>query len=83
MLTDRGIRRRLAPLVDGDRGLLEMCTVPAVVPPGVPILYYGDEIGMGENLSLPGCMAIRDADAMDRDRGGGFLRSEADGSCHP
>jgi maltose alpha-D-glucosyltransferase/alpha-amylase len=47
-----GIRRRLAPLMDGDRRRIELMTGLLLSMPGSPILYYGDEIGMGDNVYL-------------------------------
>jgi maltose alpha-D-glucosyltransferase/alpha-amylase len=47
-----GIRRRLAPLLDGDRRRIELMTGLLMSLPGSPILYYGDEIGMGDNVYL-------------------------------
>jgi maltose alpha-D-glucosyltransferase/alpha-amylase len=47
-----GIRRRLAPLVDGDRRRIELMSGLLMSLPGSPILYYGDEIGMGDNVYL-------------------------------
>jgi maltose alpha-D-glucosyltransferase/alpha-amylase len=57
-LYDRGIRRRLAPML-GDRRLLELAYSLLLALPGTPVLRYGDEIGMGENLRLRERMAIR------------------------
>jgi maltose alpha-D-glucosyltransferase / alpha-amylase len=56
-LYQRGIRRRLAPMLRGDRRRLEMAYSLMFSLPGTPVLRYGDEIGMGEDLSLPerGC----------------------------
>ena len=47
-----GIRRRLAPLLDGDRRRIELMNALLMSLPGSPILYYGDEIGMGDNYYL-------------------------------
>jgi maltose alpha-D-glucosyltransferase/alpha-amylase len=58
-LYDRGIRRRLAPMFDGDRRRLEMAYALQLALPGSPVIRYGDEIGMGEDLSLPERNAIR------------------------
>jgi maltose alpha-D-glucosyltransferase/alpha-amylase len=52
-LYNRGIRRRLAPMLQGDRRRLELAYSLMLTLPGTPFLRYGDEIGMGENLSLP------------------------------
>jgi maltose alpha-D-glucosyltransferase/alpha-amylase len=52
-LYDRGIRRRLAPMLGGDRRRLELAYSLMCTLPGTPVIRYGDEIGMGENLALP------------------------------
>jgi maltose alpha-D-glucosyltransferase/alpha-amylase len=58
-LYDRGIRRRLAPMLQGDRRRIELAYSLQFTLRGTPVLRYGDEIGMGEDLSLPGRNAIR------------------------
>jgi maltose alpha-D-glucosyltransferase / alpha-amylase len=55
----RGIRRRLAPMVDGDNRLLKFCYSLLFSLPGVPLIRYGDEIGMGDDLSLEGRESVR------------------------
>jgi maltose alpha-D-glucosyltransferase/alpha-amylase len=52
-LYNRGIRRRLAPMLQGDRRRLELAYSLMMTLPGTPVLRYGDEIGMGDNLALP------------------------------
>ena len=52
-LYKRGIRRRLAPMMQGDRRRLELAYSLMMTLPGTPVLRYGDEIGMGDNLDLP------------------------------
>ncbi len=71
-----GIRRRLAPLLDGNVIQLQMCFALLMSLPGAPIVYYGDEIGMGENLMLPGSAAIRTPMQWGPDRGAGFSSAE-------
>jgi maltose alpha-D-glucosyltransferase/alpha-amylase len=58
-LYDRGIRRRLAPMLGGDRARLELAFSLLVALPGTPVLFYGDEIGMGDDLALPERLAVR------------------------
>jgi maltose alpha-D-glucosyltransferase/alpha-amylase len=58
-LYDRGIRRRLAPMLGGDRRRLELAYSVQFTLRGTPVLRYGEEIGMGDDLSLPGREAIR------------------------
>jgi maltose alpha-D-glucosyltransferase/alpha-amylase len=52
-LYDRGIRRRLAPMLHGDRRRLDLAYSLMLTLPGTPVIRYGDEIGMGDDLSLP------------------------------
>ena len=52
MRLNLGIRRRLAPLLNNDRRRIELMTSMLMSLPGTPIIYYGDEIGMGDNISL-------------------------------
>jgi maltose alpha-D-glucosyltransferase/alpha-amylase len=52
-LYNRGIRRRLAPMLQGDRRRIELAYSLMMTLPGTPVLRYGDEIGMGDNLKLP------------------------------
>ena len=52
MKANIGIRRRLAPLLDNDRNQMELFTALLLSLPGSPVLYYGDEIGMGDNIWL-------------------------------
>ncbi len=54
-----GIRRRLAPLLDGNRDKIEMLNAVLVSLPGTPVIYYGDEIGMGDNIALPDRGGVR------------------------
>lgn len=58
-LYERGIRRRLAPMLGNDRRRIEMAYALQFSLPGTPVIRYGDEIGMGEDLSLPERDAIR------------------------
>src|SRR5207237_4631329 len=52
-LYERGIRRRLAPMLDGDRRRLELAYSLLFTLPATPVVRYGDELGMGDDLSLP------------------------------
>ncbi|MGH9043308.1 MAG: maltose alpha-D-glucosyltransferase [Acidimicrobiales bacterium] len=67
-----GIRRRLAPLLGGDRKLIEMMNGLLLSMPGTPIIYYGDEIGMGDNIYLGDRNAVRTPMQWDSDRNAGF-----------
>jgi trehalose synthase len=76
MRTPDGIRRRLAPLLDGNRTQVELCMALLFSLPGSPVLYYGDEIGMGDNLMLPGPAAVRTPMQWTSERAGGFSVAE-------
>src|SRR4029079_2797893 len=52
-LYERGIRRRLAPMLNGDRRRIELAYSLMFTLPGTPVIRYGDEMGMGDDLSLP------------------------------
>ncbi len=67
----RGIRRRLAPMI-GDRDKLEMAFSLLMTMPGTPMIFYGDEIGMGDNLGLAGREAARNLMHWSPKRNGGF-----------
>jgi len=67
-----GIRRRLAPLLGNDRALMEMMNGLLFSMPGTPIIYYGDEIGMGDNIYLGDRNAVRTPMQWDSDRNAGF-----------
>lgn len=56
---DRGLRRRLAPMLDGNLPRLKMAYSLLFSLPGAPMVFYGEEIGMGENLALDGRLAVR------------------------
>jgi maltose alpha-D-glucosyltransferase / alpha-amylase len=72
-----GIRRRLAPLVGNDRRRLELLTGLLFSLPGTPILYYGDEIGMGDNIYLGDRNGVRTPMQWTGDREAGFSRADA------
>jgi maltose alpha-D-glucosyltransferase / alpha-amylase len=74
-LYDRGIRRRLAPML-GDRRRIELAYSLLFSLPGTPVVRYGDEIGMGENLRLRERMAIRTPMQWSADPQGGFSSAE-------
>ena len=73
----RGLRRRLASMLDGDQRRLRMLFSLAFSLPGTPVLYYGDEIGMGENLALPDRLAVRTPMQWTAGPGGGFSTAPA------
>jgi maltose alpha-D-glucosyltransferase / alpha-amylase len=72
MKLNLGIRRRLAPLLDNDRRKIELANSLLFSLPGSPIIYYGDEIGMGDNLDLPDRNGVRTPMQWDDSENGGF-----------
>ena len=76
MRANIGIRRRLAPLLDNDRNQLELFTALLLSLPGSPVLYYGDEIGMGDNIWLGDRDAVRTPMQWTPDRNAGFSRCD-------
>src|SRR5712672_2470895 len=71
-----GIRRRLAPLMDNDRRKIELMKSLLLSFPGTPVLYYGDEIGMGDNIYLGDRNGVRTPMQWTPDRNGGFSRCD-------
>jgi len=70
-----GIRRRLAPLMERDRRRIELMNSLLLSMPGTPIIYYGDEIGMGDNIHLGDRDGVRTPMQWSPDRNGGFSRA--------
>jgi maltose alpha-D-glucosyltransferase/alpha-amylase len=71
-----GIRRRLATLLDGDRRRIELLNSLLFSMPGTPVLYYGDEIGMGDNPFLGDRDGVRTPMQWSPDRNAGFSKAE-------
>jgi maltose alpha-D-glucosyltransferase/alpha-amylase len=71
-----GIRRRLAPLMENDRRRIELLNCLLFTLPGSPILYYGDEIGMGDNIYLGDRNGVRTPMQWSSDRNAGFSTAE-------
>ncbi|KAA0968639.1 maltose alpha-D-glucosyltransferase [Aureimonas fodinaquatilis] len=71
-----GIRRRLAPLMGNDRRKVELLNALLMSMPGTPVLYYGDEIGMGDNYYLGDRDGVRTPMQWSADRNGGFSRAD-------
>ena len=76
MKINLGIRRRLAPLLDNGRAEIELLTAIMFSLPGSPVLYYGDEIGMGDNVYLGDRDGVRTPMQWTGDRNGGFSRAD-------
>ncbi|HYN22520.1 MAG TPA: putative maltokinase, partial [Thermoanaerobaculia bacterium] len=72
-----GIRRRLAPLLGNDRRRIELMNGLLFSLPGTPVLYYGDEIGMGDNIYLGDRNGVRTPMQWSADRNGGFSRANS------
>ncbi len=71
-LFGRGLRRRLPPMLDGDPRRLKLVYSLLFALPGTPVLFYGEEIGMGENLDIPGRLSVRSPMQWTAGKNGGF-----------
>jgi maltose alpha-D-glucosyltransferase/alpha-amylase len=80
-LYGRGIRRRLPPMLDGDQRRIRLMYSLLFALPGTPVLFYGEEIGLGDNLEIEGRLAVRVPMQWTFEPGGGF--STADPSTFP
>ncbi|WP_420452017.1 alpha-amylase family protein [Ilumatobacter sp.] len=77
-LFDRGLRRRLPPMLGGDDQHVRMAYSLMFAMPGTPSLFYGEEIGMGENLDIEGRLAVRTPMQWDSGPAGGFTTAPPD-----
>ena len=75
MRINLGIRRRLAPLLENDRRKIELINALLFSLPGTPVIYYGDEIGMGDNIYLGDRNGVRTPMQWSADRNAGFSRA--------
>jgi maltose alpha-D-glucosyltransferase/alpha-amylase len=75
-LYDRGIRRRLAPMLEGDRRRLELAYSLMMTLPGTPVIRYGDEIAMGDNLKLPERNCARTPMQWSTEPNAGFTKND-------
>lgn len=76
MRVNVGIRRRLASLMDNNRDKIELMNFLLMTMPGSPIIYYGDELGMGDNIFLGDRNGVRTPMQWSPDRNGGFSRAD-------
>jgi maltose alpha-D-glucosyltransferase/alpha-amylase len=74
---DRGIRRRLPTMVGGDRRRIELAYSLLLTLPGTPVLLYGEEIGMGDDLDMDGRLSVRPPMQWSDRPHGGFTRSDS------
>jgi maltose alpha-D-glucosyltransferase/alpha-amylase len=79
----RGIRRRLAPMLAGDASRLKLAWSLMFALPGTPVLWYGDEIGMGDDLSQPERNSVRSPMQWANEPNGGFSTAPADRLVRP
>ncbi len=83
MRLNLGIRRRLAPLLDNDRRRIELMNGMLMSLPGTPIIYYGDEIGMGDNVNLGDRHGVRTPMQWDGSWNGGFSPADPEALYSP
>ncbi|HKW19478.1 MAG TPA: maltose alpha-D-glucosyltransferase [Terriglobales bacterium] len=83
MRLNLGIRRRLAPLLDNDRRRIELMNGLLMSLPGTPIIYYGDEIGMGDNVNLGDRHGVRTPMQWDGGWNGGFSTADPEALYSP
>jgi maltose alpha-D-glucosyltransferase/alpha-amylase len=82
-LYDRGLRRRLPPMVGGDQRRTELAYSLLFTLPGTPVLFYGEEIGMGENLAAEGRQAVRSPMQWTAEDTAGFSTADPAGYPNP
>ena len=80
---NHGIRRRLTPLLENSRERLELAMALLLSLPGSPVIYYGDEIGMGDNIQLGDRDGVRTPMQWSDDRHGGFSNADAERLVSP
>ena len=83
MRLNLGIRRRLAPLLDNDRRRIELMNGMLMSLPGTPIIYYGDEIGMGDNINLGDRNGVRTPMQWSGGWNGGFSAADPESLYSP
>jgi trehalose synthase len=82
-LYDRGLRRRLPPMLGGDQDRIRMAYSLLFSLPGTPVLFYGEEIGMGENLDAPDRLSVRTPMQWSDEPGAGFSTAPPETFPHP
>jgi trehalose synthase len=82
-LYGRGIRRRLPPMLGGDQRWMRMAYSLMLSLPGTPVLFYGEEVGMGDNPDMPGRMAVRSPMQWAPGPSTGFSAAPPDALCRP
>ena len=82
-LFGRGLRRRLPTMLDGDADRIRLTYALAMALPGAPVLFYGEEIGMAENLDIPGRMSVRAPMQWSSAKNGGFSTAAAEDLRRP
>ncbi|MDB5615623.1 MAG: alpha amylase, catalytic region [Devosia sp.] len=82
-LFGRGLRRRLPTMLNGNQAQLRMAYSLMFSLPGAPVLFYGEEIGMAENLEIEGRMSVRAPMQWSNQRNGGFSEAPAEALCRP
>ena len=82
-LYDRGVRRRLAPMLEGDRRRLQLAWSLLFSMPGSPVVWYGEEIGMGDDLSLDERASVRTPMQWSSEENGGFSSVPRDAHARP
>ena len=82
-LFGRGLRRRLPTMLGGDQARLRLAYSLAFSLPGAPVLFYGEEIGMAENLDIPGRLSVRAPMQWSDEPNGGFSDAPPEKICRP
>ncbi|MFC0009004.1 alpha-amylase family protein [Devosia nitrariae] len=80
-LFGRGLRRRLPTMVDGDPARIRLAYSLTFSLPGAPVLFYGEEIGMAENLNIPGRLSVRAPMQWSNEPNGGFSKAPPEQLC--
>ncbi len=83
MRLNLGIRRRLAPLLDNDKQKILLAFSLLLTLPGTPVIYYGDEIGMGDNIHLPDRDGVRTPMQWNSGKNAGFSKAPQEDLLHP